>query len=99
MLDAARHLWGMWQGRSVDELLADRTLQWATDRGFNIIGEAARRVSDTTKNAHPDIAWRRIVALRNVVVHNYDDVDYARHWHVIEHELPRLIEDLEKLGL
>lgn len=42
MLDAARHLRRMWEGRSLDDLLADRTLQWATDRGFNIIGEAAR---------------------------------------------------------
>jgi uncharacterized protein with HEPN domain len=75
MLDAARHLWRMWQGRSLDELLGDRTLQWATDRGFNIIGEAARRVSDGTKNAHTEIDGRRIVGLRNVVVHNYDEVD------------------------
>jgi hypothetical protein len=46
----------MWQGRSVDEMLADRTLQWSPDHGFNIIGEAARRVSDVTKNAHTEIA-------------------------------------------
>jgi uncharacterized protein with HEPN domain len=99
MLDAARHLWLMWQGRSIEELLADRTLQWATDRGFNIIGEAARRVSEATKTAHAEIAWRRIVGLRNIVVHNYDEVDYARHWHVIQHERPRLIEELEKIDL
>jgi uncharacterized protein with HEPN domain len=99
MLDAARHLWRMWQGRSLDELLGDRTLQWATDRGFNIIGEAARRVSDGTKNAHTEIDGRRIVGLRNVVVHNYDEVDYARHWRVIQHDLPRLIDELEKIGL
>jgi len=49
MLDAARHLRRMWEGRPLDDLLADRTLQWATDRGFNIIGEAARRISDATK--------------------------------------------------
>jgi uncharacterized protein with HEPN domain len=60
MLDAARHLQLMWQGRSLAELLADRTLQWATDRGFNIIGEAARRVSDATKNTCSGIDWRRI---------------------------------------
>lgn len=59
MLDAARHLQKMWQHRSIDELLNDRTLQWATDRGFNIIGEAARRLSDAVKLSHPDIEWRR----------------------------------------
>lgn len=99
MLDAARHLREMWQHRSVDELLNDRTLQWATDRGFNIIGEAARRLSDAVKLDHPQVEWRRIVGLRNVVVHDYDEIDYARHWRVIQEDLPRLISSLEKLDL
>ena len=99
MLDAARHLQRIGQGRSVDELLNDRTLQWATDRGFNIIGEAARRVSDAAKAGHPDIDWRRIVGPRNVIVHDYEDVDYARHWRVIQDDLPQLIAKLEKLGV
>jgi hypothetical protein len=43
VLDAARHLREMWRGRSLDELLNNRTLQWVTDRGFNVIGKAARR--------------------------------------------------------
>jgi uncharacterized protein with HEPN domain len=98
MLDAARHLRRMWEGRSLDDLLTDRTLQWATDRGFNIIGEAARRISDTTKAGLAVVEWRRIVGLRNFVVHAYDEVDYARHWRVIQEDLPKLIAELEKHG-
>lgn len=96
MLDAAHHLRRMWEGRSLDDLLADRTLQWATDRGFNIIGEAARRISDATKARLAGVEWRRIVGLRNVVVHAYNEVDYARHWRVIQEDLPKLIAELEK---
>ena len=99
MLDAALHLQAMWQDRLLNDLLADRTLQWATDRGFNIIGEAARRVSAQARFACPAIDWRRIVALRNVVVHDYDDVDYSRHWGVIKNDLPKLIAELKKAGL
>jgi uncharacterized protein with HEPN domain len=98
MLDAALHLQGMWADKSPDDLLNDRTLQWATDRGFNIIGEAARQVSESTKASHPVIDWRRIVGLRNVVVHNYADVDYSRHWRVIQEDLPRLVEELKRIG-
>ena len=98
MLDAAVHLRRMWEQRTLNDLLVDRTLQWATDRGFNIIGEAARRMSDATKASSPGIDWRRIVGLRNFVVHEYADVDYARHWRVIQEDLPRLIAELEKLG-
>ena len=68
MLDASRHLREMWQHRQIDDLLNDRTLQWATDRGFNIVGEAERRLSDAAKLGHPDIDWRRIIGLRNVIV-------------------------------
>ena len=53
MLSAARHLQVIWAGRAMSDLLGDRTLQWATDRGFNILGEAARRYSDATKGAVP----------------------------------------------
>jgi uncharacterized protein with HEPN domain len=98
MLDAAQHLQSIWAARSLPDLLGDRTLQWATDRGFNIIGEAARRVSSATKAAYPAIDWRRIVALRNVVVHDYDAVDYGRHWVVIQNDLPKLITELKKAG-
>ena len=96
MLDAAQYLQSIWATRSLSDLLGDRTLQWATDRGFNIIGEAARRISNVTKAAYPAIDWRRIVALRNIVVHDYDEVDYARHWAVIQTDLPKLIVELKK---
>jgi uncharacterized protein with HEPN domain len=96
MLDAAQHLKNMWAGRALTDLLADRTLQWATDRGFNIIGEAARKISQTTKSAYPAIEWRRIVGLRNIVVHEYDEVDYSRHWRVIQDDLPKLIIEFKK---
>lgn len=99
MLDAASHLRRMWEGRSIDDLLNDRTMQWATDRGFNILGEAARRISDGTKAACPNIEWRRIIGLRNIVVHDYDEADYARHWRVIQEDVPKLIDELEKLGV
>jgi uncharacterized protein with HEPN domain len=95
MLEASRHLQKMWAERSLDDLLADRTLQWATDHGFNIIGEAARHVSGETKAAHATIDWRRIIGLRNIVVHDYGEIDYARHWRVIREDVPRLIAALE----
>lgn len=95
-LSAAQHLETMWAGRAMSDLLADRTLQWATDRGFNILGEAARRVSDDTKALHPGIEWRRIIGLRNFVVHDYDAMDYSRHWVVTQDDLPRHIVELKK---
>lgn len=88
----------MWEGRVFEDLLGDRTMQWATDRSLNIIGEAAGRISRATKDAHPNIDWRRIVRLRNVVVRAYDEVVYARHWRAIQEDPPGLIAELETFG-
>lgn len=58
--------------------------------------EAARHVSPETKATLPAIEWRRIVGLRNVVVHDYDEIDYGRHWRVIQEDIPKLIAALEE---
>lgn len=51
---------------------SDRRL--ATERRLEIIGEAARGVPESFREAHPEIPWRRIVALRNVPIHEYGEV-------------------------
>ncbi len=42
------------------------------------------------------IDWRRIIGLSNVVVYDYDEIDYARHSRVIQEDVPKLIAELEK---
>jgi len=59
---------------SRDSFIADVQLQDAVIRRLLIIAEAARRVSDTTRQALPDIAWSEINGMRNRLVHEYDDV-------------------------
>jgi uncharacterized protein with HEPN domain len=56
-------------GVSRDEFLRNRTVQLAVERLLEVIGEAARRVSEAFRQAHPEIPWRRIVAQRNVLSH------------------------------
>jgi uncharacterized protein with HEPN domain len=62
-----------------------------------IIGEAARRVSQEFKQQHPEIPWARIVAQRNVLAHEYGEVDPTRMWRLVVEHLPELIEQLEPL--
>jgi len=69
MLDAARMVCQMTTGVTYDQYLANRTLQLAVERAIEIIGQAARRVSEATQNAHPEIPWRRIIAQRHVLAH------------------------------
>ena len=62
MLDAARTVLRMTAGVSYDEYRQNRMMQLAVERAIEIIGEAARRVSDSFQTAHPEIPWRPIVA-------------------------------------
>ena len=97
MLVAARRAVEFSAGKTREQFLTDAMLQYATERALQIIGEAARRVSQATREAHPGIPWREIVGFRNLVVHEYARVAPGRVWDLIQHDLPRLIAQLEPL--
>ncbi len=66
-------------------------------RRLEIIGEAARRISLTTRAAFPELPWEEMVGLRNVLIHEYDDVDLSIVWNTVRNELPLLISALQKI--
>ncbi|MBI5141724.1 MAG: DUF86 domain-containing protein [Nitrospirae bacterium] len=72
-------------------------LQDAVIRRLEIMGEAARRVSEETRTAHPGIPWRLMIGMRNQVIHMYDGVDMYVVWHTVKDDLPELINALERL--
>jgi uncharacterized protein with HEPN domain len=64
--------------------------QTAIIRWIEIIGEAARGLSGDLRQAHPEVPWRQMVAMRNVVVHGYFDIDIELVWSVVKNDLPKL---------
>jgi uncharacterized protein with HEPN domain len=62
-------------------------IQDAVIRNMEIIGEAAKRVDDDYRTAHPQIPWRGMAALRDVLIHQYDGVDLDKVWAVVEGDL------------
>jgi len=81
----------------VDQFRTNRMLVRAVERELEIVGEAARRLSQQIKAAHPDIAWRQIINLRNMIAHGYDEVDEDRIWQLTQREVPDLIAQLRRL--
>jgi len=57
-----------------DEFLDDIQCQDAVIRRFEIIGEAARRISDDMKSDNPEIPWNEMTGMRNIIIHEYDDL-------------------------
>jgi uncharacterized protein with HEPN domain len=58
---------------------------------ISIIGEATKRLSPTFRDAHPEIPWREIAGMRNVIVHEYDQLDLDVIWDVVENKLSELL--------
>ncbi len=82
---------------SREDFLRDVRLQDSVIRRIEIIGEAARRVSSETQEAHPDIAWAEMIGMRNFLIHDYGAVDMEVVWNTVQHDLHDLILRLEPL--
>jgi uncharacterized protein with HEPN domain len=97
MLEHARGIVRVLEGRSLDDYLRDEDLRLIVERRLEIIGEAARRVSESFRNAHPGVPWRKIVAQRNVLAHEYGEIQDDIMWRVATVSVPDLVNMLEPL--
>jgi uncharacterized protein with HEPN domain len=98
ILAAARLALSYVEGVAYEKFIEDTMRQDAVVRELLIIGEAAKRVSDRFKAAHPDIPWRQMTGMRDILVHSYDHVDLDEVWRVVTADLKELIAALEPLG-
>ena len=62
-----------------------------------ILGEAAAALSDSFREEHHDIAWSKIIGMRNVLVHQYFGIDFDVIWSVVEDDLPELQRYIEQI--
>jgi uncharacterized protein with HEPN domain len=97
MLEAARAVLELTQGITLSEYSGDKLRYLAVERAIQIIGEAANRVSPAFQATHPEIPWRKIVDQRNVLVHEYGDVEHALIWELVQRHIPILVDQLEGL--
>jgi uncharacterized protein with HEPN domain len=97
MLDAAREAMSFASQKTRSDFDGDRMLVLSIIKAIEIIGEAAVKVTQETKEKYPEIPWPQIVAMRNRLIHVYFDVDLDRVWDTITDDLPPLITVLEKI--
>ncbi len=79
------------------DYLDSALVQSAVERQLEIVGESARRLSDEFRQAHPEIDWRRIIGLRNILIHRYDEIRQQTIWQTVTSELAPLLTQLERL--
>lgn len=73
-----------------DAVFASRTLQDAIVRNLQVLCESTQRISEQHKQQHPQIDWSSIAGMRNVLVHDYFEVDFETVWLVVTRDLPSL---------
>ncbi|MBS0642127.1 MAG: DUF86 domain-containing protein [Proteobacteria bacterium] len=69
---------------------ADWEKQWVVERGIEIISEASRHLSEALKLRHPEIPWRKVAGVGNVLRHDYGNIAAPVIWGIAKDELPRL---------
>lgn len=94
MLDAAEAVIRYIAGKDRASFDIDRMLRDAVERRIEIIGEAARRISDPFQKSHPEIPWRKIMGTRHVLAHDYDEVNPDIVWRIATVYLPELAVQL-----
>lgn len=97
MLDAARQIQDFIQGVSFSKYNGNKLIQSAVERQFEILGEAARRVSQEFQEEHPEIPWRPIIGLRNVLAHEYGEIKADRIWRIASEDVAELVRKLQPL--
>ena len=85
-------------GYTFETFMTDTRTFDAVLRNLEVLGEAAAQVPDEVREAHPDVPWRQIVGLRDVVIHPYYAVDPEAIWTILTKQLPPLLPALRVLS-
>ena len=80
-----------------DKYFSDGLLQDGIIRQVSIVGEAATKLPLTWKKKHSSIPWKLITAMRNILIHDYSDINLERVWTVAERDLPKLKKTVEAM--
>ena len=92
--------------KTVEEFFDSVQLQDAIIRRIEIVGEAVKNISGDLKDKHPEIPWKEIAGMRDILVHEYFGIDLELTWEVVKRDIPdlkkkmlRLKQDLESASI
>jgi len=80
---------------SYEQFLEDKKTQDAVVRNLEIIGEAAKNISEELKDKYPKMPWRDLAGLRDKLIHHYFGVNFDVVWNIVKEELPEVLLQVE----
>ena len=106
MRDAAERFYDMleaiqriekYTGRGRQVFVSDELVQTYVVHNLQILGEAAAKIPIDVHGQYPGLPWPKMIGMRNVLVHNYFNIDLEIVWAVVERELPALKRAIEEI--
>ncbi len=88
ILEAIEKIERYLEGLAYEAFVKNEMVVDAVIRNLEIIGEASRNIPEEVRDIYPDIPWKRMIGLRNIVVHEYFGVDLSIIWDIINRNLP-----------
>jgi len=97
MLEATGKIREYVAGLSLEGLKGDSKTLDAVVRNLEIIGEAAKKVPEEVRASTPDVEWKKIAGLRDILIHEYFGIDVNIIWDIITNKLPALEDEVKKI--
>lgn len=97
ILDAIGLIEEYTRGMSENEFLSNSMAHDAVIRQIEIIGEAARNISDEFQEKHSNLPWGKMTGIRNKIIHEYFNINYAIVWDTVKDDLPFLKKSIKKI--
>ena len=97
ILAAMRSVVGFVGGRTLAQFAADDLVSAAVERRIEIMGEATKRLSIALRDAHPEIPWRKMAGMRDLLIHAYDDIEVDVVYDAVTRIIPPLIPKIEAI--
>lgn len=97
IIKATRKIEKYTRNLSLGQLKKKELVVDAVARNLGIIGEAAKNIPANIKNKYPDVEWKKIAGLRDILVHAYFGIDLEVVWDIIKNNLPELKRKVSKI--
>jgi uncharacterized protein with HEPN domain len=77
----------------------DFKTQDAVVRQLEVVGEAVKRISPEFRAAHPQLPWRGMAGMRDMLIHQYDEIDFDIVWKTATESIPAVLVELERISM